>query len=76
MRGISKRCRRFHAVRKALISFYLLAGLSLLPASAFCADANTQEIVEQAAEKAAEKAVEKPQSKPRPKSLKRPQTGP
>ena len=58
MRGFSKRRKQLHAACKWLIPFYLLAGLSLLPASAFCTDAHTQEIVEQAAEKAAEKAVE------------------
>jgi hypothetical protein len=58
MKGISK-SRMRHAGPNAVLHFYLLAVLLLLPASGICADANTQEIVEQASERAAEKAVEK-----------------
>jgi hypothetical protein len=58
MMGISK-SRKRHAGQNAVIHFYLLAVLLLLSASGVCADAKTQEIVEQASERAAEKAVEK-----------------
>ena len=58
MKGISK-SRKRHAGQNTVIHFYLFAVLLLLSASGICADANTQDIVEQASEMAAEKAVEK-----------------
>jgi hypothetical protein len=59
MKVIRKILKRLHAGINAVIHFYLFAVLLLLSASGICADANTQDIVEQASERAAEKAVEK-----------------
>ncbi len=47
------------AIASAFLFVGVLVGVFLLPPSGFCADADTQAIVEEAAEKAAEKAVEK-----------------
>jgi len=46
-------------ISSAFLFVGVLVGVFLLPPSGSCADADTQEIVEQAAEEAAEKAVEK-----------------
>ena len=51
-----KQLRTFYNL---LIPFPFLACVFLLPATGFCADADTEKIVEQAARTAAEKAVEK-----------------
>lgn len=58
MKGISKNRKRPNEGQKAVIHFYLVVVLLLLSASGICADANTQDIVEQASERAAKKAVE------------------
>lgn len=59
MTCISNTRRRLRAICEVLLPAALMTGLLLLPAIGFSADAETQQIVEQAAEKAAAKAVEK-----------------
>jgi hypothetical protein len=56
---LSNRRRRLQFVHDLLLHVALMIGLFMLPAAGFCADAETRQIVEQAAEKAAVKAVEK-----------------
>ena len=57
--GIGTRRTRLQSLGGTLIPLCLFAAAFLGPLEAFCASADTQQIVEQAAEKAAEKAVQK-----------------
>jgi hypothetical protein len=59
MAEISNRGRRLRAITRALIPFYVITGIFLLPATGFCADMDTREITPQAAEKTAETVAEK-----------------
>jgi hypothetical protein len=59
MKEISKNRRRLNAEQKVVAHFYLLVFLLLLSARGICADANTQDTVEQPSGMAAEKAVKK-----------------
>ena len=57
--GISTRRIRLQSLGSTLIPLYLFAAAFLAPLEAFCAGADTQQVMEQAAQKAAAKATEK-----------------
>ena len=46
-----RRRKQFRTIYRTLVTFYVLAGIFLLPVTGFCVETDTQEIVEKAAQK-------------------------
>ena len=55
----NRRRKQFRTIYRAIVAFYVLAGIFLLPVTGFCVETDTKEIIEKAAQNAPWKTVAK-----------------
>lgn len=61
----NRRRKQFRTIYRAIVAFYVLAGIFLLPVIGFCVETDTKEIIEKAAQNARWKTVAKAEFKSR-----------
>lgn len=61
----NRRRKQFRTIYRAIVAFYVLAGIFLLPVTGFCVETDTKEIIEKAAQNAPWKTVAKAEFKSR-----------
>ncbi len=61
----NRRRKQFRTIYRAIVAFYVLAGIFLLPVTGFCVETDTKEIIEKAGQNAPWKTVAKAEFKTR-----------